>query len=381
MTSTFATATTAHVCELIAGPPGLRVSLYLPVPGDPGFDEQRAFPASYRAAVNDVAQRMATLGVAAPKAADAVRRLEALDLELGALHPSTRGIAVLLGPGGLRQLAMTRPVEASVHVGRTFHLRPLLASAHLDLAYRVVSLTTNRVELFDGDAWGLVRIEGERVPGSLVEALGSELSEGSLQFHKGEAGHNGLIYHGHGGASRARGEDRERFHRVLAGALKKTWSARTDPIVLVAGQAHDGRFRSVAQLPGLLEEGVAQNPKGWSDAELHEHAFGVVQRWLEERDRNALEEARAAVARGRATDALACAAEAAAAGSVAQVFVAPDARVPVHVDAASGALLDSLGDEDALAELCALVLQRGGSAAVSDALEGRDAPLVARFRG
>lgn len=381
MTSTFDPVTVAHVQDLVAGPPGLRLSLYLPVPESPGFDEVRKFPETYRAAVDGLAARMVELGVASRKVQEAARRLADQDVELGSLHPSTRGIAVLLGPDRLRRLALARPVEASLHVGRTFHLRPLLAGVHADVGFRVVSLTTDSVDLFEGDAWELERLDEERVPASLVDALGAELDEGSLQFHTASRGEGGIAFHGQGGAKRERQVDQERFHRALAGALKKAWSGSRDPIVLVADRAHDGRFRSVADLPGLLPEGVAQNPKGWTDRLLHERAFGVVGRWLEERDRRELEEARAAVALGRATDALETAAEVAAAGGVSSVYVAPQARVARHVDATTGALLDALGDEDALDELCALVLARGGSAAVLDAVEGARSPIVAALRG
>jgi len=352
--------------DLLDGEDGPRVSLYVPVPARPGFDDVRDFPGSYGRLTSRIAKRMEELGIESVLRDERMRELGGVDVELSSLHPAVRSIAVFAGPRGVASYSLVDPVPRSFHVGRTFRLRPLLKAARKERSFRVVSLSTKRVELFEGDARSLRRIEPKAVPRSLEEALGSELTSATLQLHSSASRGAAAIFHGHGGAGRDRNLDKDRFHRVLAGALRQEWGGLDSPIVLVADRAHEGRFRKTADLPGLLEEGIAANPGEMSLEELHARALSVVQEASDRVDREALAEARAESARGRGPADLASAALAAVSGRVDRLFVASGPRVDEHIDPTDGSLHPAFGDEDALDELCGLVLAKGGSAVVVD---------------
>lgn len=365
MATPFQVPTADDVRALVNGERGLRISLYVPVPERPSFDEIRKFPRTYAHAVEAAQERMRELGVGAQEVDEAGERLRSLAVDLEDLHPATKAIAAFHGPAGLHSFALNEGVVQSTRVGVTAHLRPLIASVRREQKYRVISLSTKDVELYEGDARSLRKLGPGDVPTSLEEALGSELTGESLHGYSGASGGAALVRHGDGAASDARSDDRDRFHRALASALERAWSGRNDPIVLVADRAHAGRFRKVAdRLPGLLDEGVVGNPRSWSVGELHERAYGVVRRWLEQRDERAANDAASAVGQGRSVAALEPAAEAAVRGLVSRVFVDPRARVAKRVDPTSGELLEPLGDEDALDDICGWVLARGGTAIV-----------------
>lgn len=372
---------TEEIAKLVRGVPGLRVSLYLPLAERPGFDDIRAVPTAYEQARKGALRRMAELGVDPAKAEGTSKQLESVDVELAGLPRGTRGIAVFAGPDGLQAFALAAPTRPSVTVGRSFHIRPLLRARGAERRFRVVALSTNRVQLYEGDAHGLRLLEAEGVPHSLQDALGSELTEASLQSRSSTSSGGAPIFHGHGGRDESRPVDLERFHRVLAAALERVWNGRDDPLVLAGDQVHQGRFHKIADLPGLLPQGVAGNPERLSPDELHARALPLVEQRYAEHEAGEAERAEAALAHGIALDDLEAAVAAATAGRVARAWIDAERHVARHVDTTTGRLVESFGDEDALEELAALVLRRGGSVQVRPDGLGSPSGVLAELRG
>lgn len=368
----------------LGGPPGLRVTIAVPVPDSPSFPEIKRFPATVASAVDAADARMAALGIERGPRARVLAPLGTWRPELASLPPGSRSLVVLLGPGDVGAFSSDETSEARVVVGRSHHVRPLIAAAARGLRYRVVALSTHRVDLYVGDTRALRRVEVEGVPGSLREALGGELTERTLQAHSSDAGGEGPIFHGHGGAGRGREVDRLRFHRVLAAALRREWGDVEESLVLVADRAHAGRFRKVLELPELVTEVVSTNPQGLSEDELHALTSAVVLDRGRERRRAAGKAASEALAHGRGTEDLDRAVQVAIAGRVGRLVVDGAARRAGHLDASAGALVDPLGDEDAYEELCTAVLLRGGEVVVLEAGEAQQLglpPLLAELRG
>jgi hypothetical protein len=358
----------------------MRVSVYLPLPRSPGFDEVRQVPQRYERAVEAAEARLDGLGVAAEEQRALLEPMRSAAVELAGMPPLARSIAIFGSQGGLRAFALPVKAEESVRVGRSLHLRPLLASARLEGTFRVLALATNQVALFDGDARGLRRVHGSGVPASLEDALGSELTDAALQMHSSAAHGGSPIFHGHGGASAERTVDRERFHRVLADRLQRLWSRRDDPLVLVADESHQGRFRKVSSLSGLLDAGLVGSPERMQVSELFERARAIVLEARAAADHQAAERAANALAHGAAVGTLEEAVAAAVAGRVLRLWLTPDARLEKHVEPDTGRLVDARGDEDAFDELAEIVLARGGYVLIdTDQSTGR--AVVAELRG
>lgn len=361
---------------------GLRASVYVPLPEHRGFDEVRAFPASFELAAKAAGERMAELGASEGEVEQALSRLASIDADVASMPRATQALGVFLGPGGVEAFALAHVVDRAVHVGRSFRVRPLLRAARREVAYRALAVSTNRVALFEGDARGLREVRAAGVPRNLEDALGGELSERQLHYHSSATAGEAVIYHGHGGASRGRSIDQERFHRVVSRAVAEHWNGRDDPscwpLVLATDEANDGSFRKLAALPGLLEGTAAGNADRLSDREVHERTWPIVETWLAGRDA-------AAVRRARDTPGLTDlepAIEAAAAGRVARLWVDARERVPGHVDLSSGRLTEGFGDEDALDELATLVFARRGEVHVLEKDElPASASVLAELRG
>jgi hypothetical protein len=340
----------------------------------------RQVPTRYERAVDAAAGRLEELEVADEEKRPLLELMRSASIELSTVPPLTRSVGVFCSSGGLRAFALPITTAESVRVGRGFHLRPLLASARLEGPFRVLGLAANQVAVFDGDARGLRRIHGGGVPASLEDALGSELTDPALQLHSSTSDGGAGIFHGHGGASAARATDRERFHHVVAETLQRLWNQRDDPLILAADESHQGRFRKVASLRGLLPTGVTGNPEHMQVSELFERARTLVFEARAAADHEAARRAADALAHGAAVATLEGAVAAAVAGRVLRLWLTPDARVERHIEPDTGRLVEARGDEDALDELANIVLARGGYVLI-DADQSTGNVVVAELRG
>lgn len=347
--------------DLSGGVSGLRVTLVLSVPERPGFEDIESFPHRYELACRRADERLRDLGAASTRRRRIAEHLASVEADLNGLPGSTRGLAVLCGPEGAAVFLLGRPVDELVAVGRGYRLRPLVAELPYERPFRVLALALNHVVTFEGTRWGLERVELPGVPSTLEEALGDETVRSTLQVHTGgNQRQGGSVHHGQGGSEEGRQLDRERLHRVVATLLKRAWRGRNDPLVLVADDTHQGRFRKVAELPGLLPTGVSASPERMPEQELRERSWGVLEEAIAvelERERSGLQHA---LAHRRAVDTLSSAAAYTVQGRVERLWVDPKTRTGRHVVADSGDLLEAFGDEDALDELSALTLHHGG---------------------
>ncbi len=348
--------------RVLVGVEGPRVTLYLPV--DATVPQVKQNAVRHRQAVEEAQRKLAALGaeVGAPEAWGA--RLTAVESDVGALPSPTRGLAIFADATTVRAFALRSDVEPRVAAGLGWALRPLLELLNRDRPYRVLALSANRVALFEGDSRGLHGVEAPDVPGSLEQALGSELVGGTLQFRSGAGRGGGPIYHGHGGARDEREVDLERFHHEIASAVGDFWKERDDALVLAADQIHQGPFRATASLRGLLSEGCAGSPDRLSPDELHAQTWPIVERALVQEGREAAAAYERARNKGKIVDLLDDVVSAAVRGRVRVLWVDATHRVPGRVDPATARTAPARGDEDVLDETAGVVLQRGGEVRV-----------------
>lgn len=359
--------------------PGPKVTVFLSVPENPGFDEVAAFEGSLERLAGRVRERFAALGLDERDGEIAAKKLESMDVELASLSSPVRSLAFFVGPDERACFRLGVPFSDRVHVGRSYRIRPLILAEQLEAPFRVLALSTNDVALYEGDLAGLQPVHADGLPRSMEEALGHELTDSQLQLRSSASGGKSAIFHGHGGADAGREVDLDRFHHAVARAVERAWSRGERPVVLVADRAHTGRFRRVARLPGMLPRGVIGNPSAWSREQLHARALDVVRDGRRRRLGEALEASDRAHAEARLSEA----APAAVAGRVARVVVDADSRVVRHIDPDSGALGAAFGDEDALDELCAIVLTHGGDVlvrTVDDTPAGSPGEVFAELR-
>ena len=368
--------------ELLDERDGLRISIYVPLPENRGFDEVHDFPASYELAAKAAVKKLGALGASKAETDAARTRLLDVDADMARLPRETKSLGVFAGPEGLHAYALAGRVDRHSHAGHSYRVRPLLQAARLEIPYRVLALSTNHVSLFEGDVRDLHEVEAKDMPKSLKEALGSELSKGTLQYHSSANAGQAVIFHGQVDANQGRAVDQERFHRIVGKSAVEHWRDREDPLVLATEPANAASLRKVVDLPRLLERNATGNPDKMSPRQLHEQTWPIVRSWEEEQHARSARRALDALGRGLAISQINEVVEAATAGRVNRLWVDGRQQEPGRIDPTTGRATEGRGDEDLLDELACLVRAKGGEVIVCNPEELPDAcTTIAELRG
>ena len=275
------TITREDLQRLRAAPEGPCVSLYMPThrPAS-GRAEDRI---RLKNLVREAEQRLVDEEGLRPPAAEAILAPARALLEDDAFwRGRADGLALLVAGDGVRSHRVPVALEESVHVGRRFHLKPLLALLASADRFYLLAISQNRVRLFDGDRHELRARELGDVPQSLVGALGADWEQASLQFHTGTPAAAGgaqraAMFHGQGAGVDERKEEVTQFcAKVDRGLLDGVLSDRRPPLVLAAVEYVASIYRSASHYPNLVEGIVEGNPDEETAEALHAEALAVV---------------------------------------------------------------------------------------------------------
>lgn len=276
------------------------------------------------------------------------------------------GLAVLGAPGMFRVYRLRRPVAELVVVADSFHTKPLMRILQSADRYQILGLSRQEIKLFEGNRDALDEIEPDRrVPRTMIEALGEELTEPHLTVRSYGGVGGPRMYHGQGGKKDEVDIDAERFFRAVDRGVLEHHSRPSDlPLLLAALPENQSIFRRVSHNPFLVAEGVNIHPDALPIDALRDLAWRVVEPQYLARLAELVEKFEGARSKGLGADELAQVVKAAEAGRVATLLIEADREVPGRIDAATGQIeFDNLanpGVDDVLDDLGALVLKKGG---------------------
>jgi hypothetical protein len=344
--------------------PGPVVSIYAPLLRP--VSGARAKAACYPSALADAEQQLLENGVASGEAERIRKQLASVETDLRRLERPAAGLAVFHDRIRLEAYALAVAPERSVTVANHFALRPLAAEIHRNRRHYVLALSTNRVALFRGDAFGIATLTAHAVPACLEHALAGEPGENVPWARGTRANGRTCAFHGDDSTNEERKLEMERFHQKIERAIETALRGRQEPIVLIATQTQHSVLRDALHLPGLLPEGVQLAPSHLSSSELHALCWPVVERHVAAQDARIADGYQRSVQRGKGVHRIDDLAAAAATGRVHRLWVKPDERVPGAVNPATGAVLGLRPHEDVIDSLVALVLRHGGELMVTN---------------
>jgi hypothetical protein len=188
------------------------------------------------------------------------------------------GLAVFLAPGQSRVWRLPAPFEELVVVGDSFHIKPLLGVVSRGERFHVLALSENEVRLLWGSRYRVTQVDlPDRVSEGIAAALWFEDPERQLQYHLAERRGEGrlqAVFHGHGAGKDDDHERRDRFLRLVDGAVREIVSHET-PLVLAGVGTITDAFRRVSDHPLILPGAVPGNPEHLSSEDLHARAWEV----------------------------------------------------------------------------------------------------------
>lgn len=237
------------------------------------------------------------------------------------------GLAVFLTARGMERFRLPLRFSELAVVNRRFHVKPLLPLLSLDGRFWLLTLSQNRVRLFEGSREALHELDMKSIPASLKDALGYDWEQASLQFRSsGVPGGARTAFYGGGEGKEHAKEEIATFFRIVDDGIRALIGDSQAPIVLAAVDYEMAIYRQVTRSPHVLDEGIAGNPQAIEAGELQRRGWEIVAPHFQRARARALERYGDLSATGRTGTDLAEVLNAAHDGRVETLFVALGVR-------------------------------------------------------
>lgn len=190
------------------------------------------------------------------------------------------GLALFLSDDGMHEHRVPLTFDERVVIGPGFHVKPLLPLLAAYGAFHVLTITADRVRLFNASRFSMAEVDLADAPEDLAEVMGRADYENPLQGPPAtRPGSGGLDI----SKSEVLGDSPEdwrkgrlvEYVRRVASALEHRLASSAVPVVLVADAETGGHFSKFSTLGHLLAGVVETNPAAMDEAALHEAAYAV----------------------------------------------------------------------------------------------------------
>lgn len=372
-----------HIAELISHPSQLCISLFMPTHRAGRERQQDAIRLKnlISTAREEFLKRNESAG-AADKLLQPASKLPSEDDTLWRHRKD--GLACFCAPDFFRAYRVPIHLKEQMFVGDRFQIRPLLPLLRSDARLYILALTQESAKLYEATKYSMAELELPEL--SPIEVDGTERP---LQYHAHQAPSQGkgavdtAMYHGHGGPTDREKQDTLKFFQLVDPAVRRVLRGQRSPLVLACVGYLASLYESANRYRHLIKGKVPGSPDRWSEEELREHAWKIVEPQFLHNQQKAWQEFQDANSNGRASDELESVVLAADEGRVGTLFLArgeqrwgrvePE-RQTVHLNG------DADEGEELLDHAAAQTLSKGGEVYLLDSLPETDSPIAATFR-
>jgi hypothetical protein len=382
----------APLLQNLAGSEGFpRISIYIPT--HPTYPDCLQDPIRLGNALKEVERQLTEVGWRESDVAELVADAAARDAYSTFWKFQDEGLAVFIEEGATHWHKLPEPVDELTVVANRYQVRPLIPLFRDKGSFHVLTVTEDGASFFNGSADRFREIGVEDMPTS-VEALRERTGfDADVGFHSRDRGQQV------GGAAAPKfaalgesGKDYEttlldQFTLEIAKAVDAHLADSEAPLVLVALPRTLGRLAEHLNYRHVVDEHIPTDPAQFSDSELHNKAWEIVEPILTSQREEIRGRLRAAVEGERPdySHNLEGILRAAGEGRVDTVFLSPGETVWGHFDPSYRVIrIDRVphAENEDLLNLAALrALAQGGDVrSLPDDLRPALGPVAALYR-
>ncbi|MFI6871485.1 hypothetical protein [Nocardia sp. NPDC050406] len=334
--------TRSDLTTLIDAAPDHGVSIYLPT--HRAGKETLQDPVRFRELLDESREKLRGAGMTAAEADALLAPADDLVSDYEFWQHQNEGLAVFLGPDGLREYRVPLAFEPQTHVGPEFHVKPLLPLLAADGSFYVLTVTADEAHLYEATRHNLSEDTGVEFP-SVGETRGKNDYQSPMQGSPASRPHTGSPI-----AARTqaygitppewRKAGLEQYAGEVAKAVERRIADTRYPVVLVADAELAGHVRKNSKLAARLAGVLETNPAAASTSDLHDQAYDIVRPSFESERGAALDRAAELIGQGSAKVATAIGdiVRSSYNGRVDTLLLADDATVPGRYDLPSDTL-------------------------------------------
>ncbi len=209
------------------------------------------------------------------------------------------GLAAFLSPEGHWWFRLPESFDPLVVVNRHFYLVPLIPLVTQRVQFYLLALAQNHVKFYRGDRLGLEEVSVERLPANMDEALQWDTPDATLQAHTGQPGPKSkktAVFHGQGGLPDAEKRSLADFCHAVHRAVERFLADKREPLLVVAVGELFALYQEINTYAHLVPEPISGNPAKMSLHELHRACLEKLQRLIQDRHREVVEDLAAKLA-------------------------------------------------------------------------------------
>lgn len=236
------------------------------------------------------------------------------------------GLAVLRSRSAFETFLLADPCHETLIVSPHFHVKPLIRAAGSNGRFFLLALSQHQAHLYECSRATLREVDAPDLPQGLDEAIPTDDTERSLQFHTrtqprvGDRNRDAQLF-GHGAGLDDKNDSLYRYCRRVADVVASRLRGLRDPLVLASVDYLAAIYRAQNTYPHLLDQAVIGNPEHRRREELRDEAWDAVAPLFRRVQQEAQARYEEALAKHQASSDLAEILPAAADARVAALFV------------------------------------------------------------
>ena len=317
-----------------------------------------------------------------PTVARLLEPIEALLSDATFWEHQSDGLAIFRSPKMFRFFRLPLRLTEELVVGDRFQVKPMLPLLHTGGRYFVLALSQDSARLFEAGRDSIHELELPEVAPTNADG-----DETSLQLHSQRRGARATsdeaIYHGQGGREDRTKPQTLNYFRRLNEAVRRVLEGEDAPLVLACVGYLAPIYEAANSYKHLIKAKVPGNPNMWTDDELRERAWTLVEPQFEQRQRASLDHVREAAENSQVLTSLRDAIIAAHRGRIDTMLLRRGEQQWGHVDPELEAVhvtKDEASGIELLNYAAAETLNHGGNVFIVDDIPNTDSPLAAIAR-
>jgi len=277
--------------ELVQRQEDPSVSIYLPLKR--GGADAKQNQIRLKNAVREATRRVQDVGMRKNEAEDLLEPASDLLHDSPFWKNDADGLALFIAPNYFRYYRVPTEFPERVVVSNWFHIKPLIPLVSNDGKFYVLALSKKQVRLLQCTHYSQREVPlPDETPENIDDELQGEVREKHLQHHTGSPDQGGQgIIHGQGDSPDKAVEKRKAalFVKHVQKGVQKLLGGSKAPLVLAGLSDLRSMYRHASSYSGLMEESIDDEPQKYSNNELREGAWELVQPHFEEAQRGAVE--------------------------------------------------------------------------------------------
>ena len=278
--------------DLITNTNGPRISLFIPT-HSVGEDIQQG-AIRLKNLTNQAEDELRDWGVNATQVKTLLQPLRDLLPEHRFWEHQSDGLAIFRSSDAFWLFQVPLDLEEQLVVGAHFTIKPLLPLLTGDGRFYVLVLSQDEVRLLLGTRQTIGEVILDEVPKSVAEALRWDEPHAQVNMHTAtpqrprQMNLRAAMFYGHGlGSTGDHDQDILRFFQIVDQGVTEVLAEERAPLVLAGVDYVQAIYRQTNSYQNLVDGGIGGNLEEWSNTEVHQRAWPLVQQTLDASRREA----------------------------------------------------------------------------------------------